>query len=424
MKNKAKLSTLSLAILAMTISGCCGDAPEENGNEQNNSQQNNNGQKAEPLNPVISTETKAEKISRIVLDRNYASLFYNDDKNNAFNEEITIEATCFPRSVEKRKIIWTSSNPAVATVDENGTVKAVSEGFAEVTAANEDDSVKESVHIVVNNMNSIKIAQCNERMDSIMSAQLEEDFEIPDVITCVEKYDNVLTKNGETISRTSFTQTITTSLNQAFIQLDAEEYNWRCEGGSPSYSTVRYVFYTTDEFVSYLFKTTGKIKNYIGVNQSSFLGQEKIEALRAICQNFFISGAGILDGNYEDILMTGAKNWIKSSIQNTHYGRMADVPGQLAFDLHDSYDYVATKEDESDMNIPTGTPYKMNVQNRLLYENNLLTGRKINQDAIYSLDGNDYVNAITVDNYYKTNTEIVFPDKNDGYSLVENIFDL
>lgn len=435
MKNKVKLSTLSLAILAMTVSGCCNDAVEEENNATNNEQNNSNNsqndnenQKADkeagPLLPIMSNSNDDDKITRIVLDRNYASLFYNDDKANAFNEEITIEASIFPRSPAKRKIVWTSSNPKVASVDENGTVKALSEGFTEVTAANEDGTVKESIHIVVNNMNSVKIAQCNERMDAIMSAQTEEGFEVPDIISCVEKYNSVLKKDGKEVSRTNFTQTITTSLDQAFIQLDVEEYTWKCEGGSPSFTTMQYVFYTTDEFVSYLFKTTGKIRNYMSVNQSNFLGQDKIDALRAICANFFVSGSEILDSNYEDIQMQGAKNWITSSIQNEHYGRMVDVPGQLAFDLSDSIDYVATKEDESDMNVPVGTPYTLNVKNRLLFEKNLLTGRRINQDVVYTLDGSDYVNAVTVDNYYKTDVEIEFPNKNNGYSLVEGIFDL
>ena len=229
-------------------------------------------------------------------------------------------------------------------------------------------------------------------------------------------------ENGKVVSKNEFTQTITTSLKNAYLRLTAEECEWRCEDGAPKLSTIEYVFYTTDEFVSYLFKTSGLTNNYLSVNQSNFLGREKIDALKDICKNFFVSGEGILLDNYEDILFQEASNWLSGN-QNTHYGRMANVPGQLAFDLKDSYNYTATHEDEKDMNIPVGTKYTLNVANRILYENFLLKGRYIEQSTVYKIGDDEYVDAVAVDNCYTTGTEIAVPNK-DNYSLVDGIFDL
>lgn len=427
MKNKAKLSTLSLAILAMAISGCCNKAAEE----ENNNNSNPTEEKQEPTNqenneqyiaPIINN-AEEDVIYRIDLNKNYASMFYNDKAGEEFNEEITLTPTVYPRKVGAREIVWKSSNPSVATVDENGKVKAVGEGTTEVTCANKDDSVKASVHIVVNNMNEVKIATCNARFDEIIAEQNKEDFKVPDVITCIEKYSKTVTKNGKVIEREEFTQSITTSLENAYLRLTADDCEWRCEDGSPKLSTQEYVFHTTDEFVSYLFKTSGLTNNYMKVNQSNFLGKEKIDALKDICKNFFISGEGILTDNYEDILFQDSSSWLKSTDTNMHYGRLANVPGQLAFDVKDTYNQTATREDESDLYIPYGTPYVLNVENRILFENYLLTGRDIVQSMVYTIGEDEYVNAVHLDNYYYTGAEIEIPNK-DNYSLVDGIFDL
>ena len=46
----------------------------------------------------------------------------------------TLTATIHPDNATKKDVIWTSSDPAVATVDEEGTVTAVAEGTATITA--------------------------------------------------------------------------------------------------------------------------------------------------------------------------------------------------------------------------------------------------------------------------------------------------
>ncbi|MCQ2086888.1 MAG: Ig-like domain-containing protein [Bacilli bacterium] len=402
MKKKAKLSTLTLALLAMTLTGC--------------------GDVETPETPVVEEE---DNITKISLDKHYASMFYNDKVGFKFNEEVQITPTILPRKAGARKVKWTSSNPNVATVDQNGKVTAVGEGTTEVTISNEDGTVSASSHIVVNNMNDQKLSYCNSRLSDIISKQNKSSFEVPDVITSYETFNQTIEKNGKVVSKTFFTQDIQTSKENAYIKLDIDQIQWKCEDASPVVSSFQYVFYTTDSYESYLYKTSGLVKNYMSVNQSDYIGKGKLTALKAICNNFFVSGDKIIEDNYDTILsqQTFTGGWISSVETNEHFGRMADTPGQLAFDLKESLNYVAYSEDENDLNIPVGTPYLLEVYDRILYENFLVTGKYVEQTATYDIDGDHYVNKVIVDNYYKTGEDIEIPNK-DNFSLVDSIFNL
>lgn len=52
----------------------------------------------------------------------------------------TLTASVLPEDATDKAIIWTSSDPAVATVDENGVVKAIAKGTTTITATAADDS--------------------------------------------------------------------------------------------------------------------------------------------------------------------------------------------------------------------------------------------------------------------------------------------
>ena len=65
-------------------------------------------------------------VSSITLDKENLTLFIGDDYQ--------LKATVLPRNAFDRSITWSSSNPAIATVDQNGTIKAIKEGTVTITA--------------------------------------------------------------------------------------------------------------------------------------------------------------------------------------------------------------------------------------------------------------------------------------------------
>ena len=399
MKNKAKLRVLALAILGMTISGCDNTEPENTGAE-------------------ITTDVTSIKLNKSVI-----SLFYNDNANDAFNEEFQLVATALPKKAGTRKFNWSSSDPSVVTVDENGKIKAVGEGFSDITVSNKDGSVTAKSHIVVNNMNGTKISHASSRYNDIVATQKKDGFKVPDVIASCEAFDKVTMKNGVVINRDKFYQTITVSEEQAFIQLDVDEYVWKCEDGTVENTSMQYVFYTTDSYETYLFKSQGNTNNYLSANQSDYIGKGKLEALKAVCNNFFVAGESIMTEPYSDIQAQGLSSWFSSAEKNEHFGRMEKVPGQLAFDIREAYTQYASSEDEDDLNIPVGTQYTMEVYDRILFENYFVTNKSIEEVYSWKDGEDDYKINLSVDYTYNTDVEIKIPNK-DGYLKVESISDL
>ena len=55
-------------------------------------------------------------------------------------EVLTLTTTVYPENATNKNMLWTSSNPAVAQVDENGRVLAISKGTATIQAEAADGS--------------------------------------------------------------------------------------------------------------------------------------------------------------------------------------------------------------------------------------------------------------------------------------------
>lgn len=78
------------------------------------------------------TVTVNEPISRIYLNQTSAEL--------KAGEVLTLTTTVYPENATNKNMLWTSSNPAVAQVDENGRVLAISKGTATIQAEAADGS--------------------------------------------------------------------------------------------------------------------------------------------------------------------------------------------------------------------------------------------------------------------------------------------
>ena len=84
-------------------------------------------------------------ITRITLDKTSATLTEGD--------ELTLKITTTPDDADMNLISWSSSNPSVATVDNNGKVIAIAKGTATITAmANDGSGVSASCEVTVNEL--------------------------------------------------------------------------------------------------------------------------------------------------------------------------------------------------------------------------------------------------------------------------------
>lgn len=79
------------------------------------------------------------------------SLAINEgDQELEISDVATLTLSIEPSNAATFTVVWESSNPEVATVDQNGIVSAVGAGTATITARNEDSSLMDSVEVVVN----------------------------------------------------------------------------------------------------------------------------------------------------------------------------------------------------------------------------------------------------------------------------------
>ena len=419
MAKKTRLSMLGVLFTAMALVGCKDKEKEQPADD-------NNPPAEVPVDNPNANEPAAEEevdeITNITLDRHYLSLFYNNDPKVAYNDEVTLSPVVYPKKKGKRALVWTSSDPAIATVNEFGKVSAVSEGDCVVTVSNKEGTAKASINVYVNNAEGQQLTFCNTTLNNIYAKQESADFVIPDTIENYETYTETHTVGGTLAEKHYFHQAIKTSKSKAFLELDFDEQETRTEYGSLVPSNLQYVFYTTDQFETYLFKSSGKNKNYYRANLSHFIGKDKLDALKDVCNNFFVSGEAIFNGNYEDILGEVADGKIAAGYTEK-YAKRTSEPGYLAFDFLQSGTFGAGPEDAEDLGIAVGTKINMSIANKFLFKDYLLAGRYIEQTVSYKKDGKTNVIKYVVDYYWAHDTEVVLPNK-DNFTEVESASDL
>ncbi|OBR90766.1 kappa-carrageenase precursor [Clostridium ragsdalei P11] len=62
---------------------------------------------------------------------------------------VTLVATVLPQNATDKKVIWSSSDTSVATVDQTGNVKGIKEGKATITATTEDGNISKKCEVKV-----------------------------------------------------------------------------------------------------------------------------------------------------------------------------------------------------------------------------------------------------------------------------------
>lgn len=86
----------------------------------------------------LCSAEETRKIPKLDIVKVTAIELSDSEKTATVGTSFTITATVKPDDALNRTIIWSSSDPSIATVDENGTVTAIAEGEAIITAESAD----------------------------------------------------------------------------------------------------------------------------------------------------------------------------------------------------------------------------------------------------------------------------------------------
>ena len=91
---------------------------------------------------AVTVTSKVYPVESITLDKSSVEL--------TEGETTTLTATIKPDNATNKKVIWSSSNSSVATVDEGGTITAIASGSASITAKTEDGGKTATCSVKVN----------------------------------------------------------------------------------------------------------------------------------------------------------------------------------------------------------------------------------------------------------------------------------
>jgi uncharacterized protein YjdB len=92
-------------------------------------------------NCLVTVKESDKPVTGITLDKNSITLEAGGSQK--------LKATIIPDDASLKEVDWTTSDPSVATVDQDGNVKAVSPGKATITAVSVDKALKAYCDVTV-----------------------------------------------------------------------------------------------------------------------------------------------------------------------------------------------------------------------------------------------------------------------------------
>ncbi|MCQ2959050.1 MAG: glycosyl hydrolase family 8 [Bacteroidales bacterium] len=93
---------------------------------------------------TVTVEAATISVTGVDLDKTALSLYVDESE--------TLKASVKPADASNTKVAWSSSNPAVATVDQSGKVEAISAGDAIITVTTEDGEFTKTCKVTVENL--------------------------------------------------------------------------------------------------------------------------------------------------------------------------------------------------------------------------------------------------------------------------------
>ena len=383
------------------------------------------------------------KLSQLSVKNKTISLFYDSSKKEFESKKIDLEY--LPYNANISGLEYESSDTTVATVSTDGVITAVKEGVADITVKANGGELVSSCHVVVNNSN-VPVTYATNRRNEIKNAQNDTSFSFGDSIY-VASYESTARYEGEgndkkltesryiqkiwaskkITSSNDDTESMWFSESEAYFRITSEATETLVEGGSVIPSRVDYIFYTTDDYFTYVFKTDGNKRNYMRVDQSSLAGQNvsKFDALSLVIGNFFVAGAEIITRQFD--LSTGADLFGDSTFWSTinKCGRFSGTKDktELSVESIASHRYMVGDDQEDSFNIPARTIFTVDETIRCLWENNLVSSRVSDSVWSWKVNGIDYRDVSHSESYFDMNVELYKPNTS-LYTKVDTIFDL
>ena len=397
-----KILLSSLAILTMVLSGCGGKKNSSSSSEQPD----------QPIPEQFEIDIRATETKMGLL----------------VGEERAINI--FPDFKGNFQLKYTSLNPEIATVDENGKVTAVSQGVAKI-AVQDLSRQKAGVFVEVQVVEKQKKTASKKTFQAIMEGAASI---VIDNFTDREYYEKTIYKNGVAQKYGFWDQQMTYSKEHAYFGIVEQDIDYNVEGGSKYFTDTEWVFYTNEYYDSYTFHTAHGQKNYYVASTADYIGQPRTAPMYDILDNIFVSGSQIftqmftqLDVADEDnlySLLFGATEYTNCKISDQRMGSLGEGKAICGVTM-DFFSDTASQDDETRYGIPYGIATPSIQKMEYVIEDNRITAYYVQVSTTYSFGGDDYEEVVnichTVKPFTEGNPELRIPNKDD-YTLVGYLF--
>lgn len=335
-------------------------------------------------------------------------------------------------------VSFTSSDPTVASVSNNGLVTGLSSGEAVITIQDNDKAdLKTEVKVYVSPEIDADAADALKTTFNELSAT--EDDKITSLIDnemyVKTVYRTDAQNNTELYSYSRMDQRFVASKDDAYFRVwetdadvDAPQGAMHAVG-SMNFTNYDWIFHTDEYYETYIFHESGDIKTYLDVPTQNYLdieGHTRVDPLLDILDNIFNSGKSLFQNIFDKARLDFLTQLIGyGRAKNTHYGQR----GENCFFLDTTlrFDDKSTLDDENRYGIPYNSDDIVDQRMIFTVENNRIVALDLELDETYSYGGYDYHAIYTISHEYKDlssdKSELYVPPFKD-YTEVADIFDL
>ena len=350
-------------------------------------------------------------------------------------------------------LVFTSADPTIATVDENGTVRAVSVGQTTVEVSDKKHpDVKKTLPVTVY---SPFVHAPDPEPDPEADPEAEAPTREPDELDALldnlskvdesgltqivdhELYEKTVFKNGVQQTYGAWDQNLVASQDEAYFRIYETDGDTKTENGAMSFTDYEWIFYNNPYYDTYVFHQKGDVKNYYPVSMVEYMEEgNRTEPMLAILDNIFTSGRGVFTNTLENCTINSYLDLAiqdYSNVDKNGFGVVLDaenkpVEGEVFFDcFYYPKDDVADQDDESRYGIPYGTVMKSEYHFSVTIRDNKLVGYSNHVITTYEFGGDQYREEYDIDHLFERITDenkdqfIVYPDISQ-YTLVDYLF--
>ena len=349
----------------------------------------------------------------------------------------TLNVTFTPAESQINKLIFTSSDESVATVEadeENpslAVVTGVAAGHCEITVTVEgSDYVGKAIKVeVVTPVRKTAMAATIDPLMSEMAALQKTNFGNTPAVEKAEMFwieNSTIKKNGVLRSYTTTHDTYLADVPNAYFSVGGTETFAKVEGGNSEIANFMWAAYTSDQFKTTLYHISGNNRTRLPVNtQAEYMTKTRFDAVKDAFNCLFRNGKTMVNRPLEWALSTADLTTDYSKYTSLITGGFYNE-GAVGYTLEqNNYQFYVDPEDESTYDIPAYTSVMQDYSQKFIWRDGQVVGMHIIFQLRYTIGDDNYVEDTIRDINFKVNGDVHYDrPNNEIYKEVDSIFDL